>query len=104
MLEGLGGALGTDFASIMLVEDDGERLRLRASVGLSEEAQANRLVPLGDGVAGRIAETRESLIVDDIAARDPVSPPLGEGLTSAVRGPLVSDGARLGVLCAGPRP
>lgn len=103
LLEGLRGALGTDFASIMLVEDDGERLRLRASVGLSEEAQANRLVPLGDGVAGRIAETRESLIVDDIAASDPVSPLLGEGMTSVVGAPLFSDGALLGVINAGTR-
>lgn len=103
LLEGLQGALDTDFASIMLVEDDGVRLRLRASVGLSEAARANRLVPLGDGVAGKIAETRESLIVDDIAATDPVSPLLGEGMTSVVGAPLFSDGALLGVINAGTR-
>lgn len=103
VLEGVRGLLASDFASIMLTEVHAgqTRLRLRASVGLSEHARQNPMVPPGDGIAGRIAESHEPLIVDDVAAFDPDSPLIAEGVLSVVGVPLMADGKLLGVINAG---
>ncbi len=103
ILEGARGLLASDFASIMLAEVHGgqSRLRLVASVGLSEHARRNTMVPPGDGIAGRIAETHEPLIVEDVSTFDPHSPLLAEGIRSVVGVPLMAEGRLLGVINTG---
>lgn len=105
LLEGVRSLLESDFSSIMLVESSGEtaRLRLRAAVGLSDEAHQNTLVPLNDDIAGRIAARQEPLVVNDVRRHDPASPLIPEGVVSVIGVPLSTGGKFLGVINAGTR-
>src|SRR6266850_608951 len=80
--------MGAGAASIMVVE--GDRLRLRASVGLSSDAAAGRGQRVGEGVAGWVAANNQKVVlhgrVDDARftgtdpdARESVSVPLKDG-------------------------
>ena len=58
--------LGFGIVSIMLLDDDGKYLTIRASRGLDRDIQATSKVPLGEGVAGSVAEKGEPLLIRDI--------------------------------------
>ncbi|HEV2461770.1 MAG TPA: PAS domain S-box protein, partial [Ktedonobacterales bacterium] len=83
--------MGVDDVSILLLDDDGRTLILRAARGLGEEYVGRVRIPVGRGFAGRIAASREPLIVDDSSAADfEGSPPiLGERLRSGAGVPLL---------------
>lgn len=69
-------ALSCDRAAILLQE--GDHLVVRAAVGLDASAGAAERVPIGSGVAGRIAAGRRSLIVSELSEADVAdSPQLG---------------------------
>ncbi|HSS39460.1 MAG TPA: RsbRD N-terminal domain-containing protein, partial [Polyangia bacterium] len=61
--------VATDTATILL--RDGDRLRVRAAVGLVAERDAGFSLAIGEGFAGTIAATREPLMLRD-AATDPL--------------------------------
>src|SRR3954452_12844620 len=63
--------LHADTSAVLLVDDDGETLSARAAKGLEEEVERGFKLPVGQGFAGTIAETRAPLIIDDIS-RPPV--------------------------------
>lgn len=91
-------ALGSDRATLLLLEDDDE-LVLRAAAGIEEEIASTVRVPLGEGVAGRIAATQSPWIVDDLSTVEVVSSYLqGGGSLAGV--PLLFGGRLLGVLHA----
>jgi len=87
--------MGAGAASIMLVE--GDRLRLRASVGLSSDAAMAGGQRVGEGIAGWVAANGERIVlhgpVDDTRFQG-VDPDAGE----AVSVPLRAGGDVLGVL------
>lgn len=93
--------MAVDNAAILLVDAEGQELRVRAVHGLEEEVAADVRVPLGQGFAGRIAASREPLIVDDLSTFPVVSPFLREQLRSAVGVPLFAHDQVLGVLHIG---
>jgi GAF domain-containing protein/anti-sigma regulatory factor (Ser/Thr protein kinase)/PAS domain-containing protein len=90
--------LGTDRAAILLLDDEAGVLRPRAMVGLDEEASDVVRVPLGAGIAGRIAATGEPRIVDDLSETDVHSDYLKSRGGSLVGVPLTVRGRVLGVL------
>ncbi|MFL5955807.1 MAG: GAF domain-containing protein [Gaiellaceae bacterium] len=93
--------LDADTAAILLVEDDGA-LHVRATVGLEEEVQHAVAVPMGAGMAGRVAATREPALVPDLSQIELVSPVLRErGINSVVAIPLVVEDRAIGVVHAG---
>jgi signal transduction histidine kinase len=56
--------------SVTILLREGDRLRVRAALGVTEERDADFSVAIGEGFAGRIALTREPLAMRD-AAHDP---------------------------------
>ncbi|MBI3078806.1 MAG: GAF domain-containing protein [Deltaproteobacteria bacterium] len=52
--------------SIMLVEADGQTLRITASRGLEESVAAETVLRVGEGIAGWVVQQGEPLLVDDI--------------------------------------
>ena len=83
--------LGASHGSVLLVE--GEPPQLRAVCVRGNDAARDAVVPFGVGVAGRVAQTRESLLIQgDLDGERDVRP------HSAMSVPLVHRDALLGVL------
>jgi signal transduction histidine kinase/CheY-like chemotaxis protein len=59
-------AVHANIGSIMLLDQQRKTLRIAASRGLPEDVQAEAEVRLGEGVAGKVAELGDAVIVDDI--------------------------------------
>ncbi|HVW90214.1 MAG TPA: GAF domain-containing protein, partial [Gaiellaceae bacterium] len=92
--------LEADVAAILLLGEDG-RLHVRATSGL-DNAAGNLAVPLGHGLAGRVAASRRPLLVSDLAEVELASPVLRErGINSLVAIPLVVEDRAIGVAIAG---
>ncbi|HEX5893944.1 MAG TPA: GAF domain-containing protein, partial [Solirubrobacterales bacterium] len=104
LLERVVEILRVDTAAILLVEDDGRTLAARAAKGLEEEVERGFRLPIGRGFAGRIAATREPVVIDDLD-RSPVevvNPLFREkGVRSLLGIPLVIEGALIGILHVG---
>jgi signal transduction histidine kinase/CheY-like chemotaxis protein len=59
-------AVHANIGSIMLLDQERKTLRIAASRGLPDEVQAETEVRLGEGVAGKVAELGDAVIVEDI--------------------------------------
>ncbi len=97
----IGAASSVDVVSIVLRR--GDRLRVRASIGLQEEAEAGFAVKIGEGFVGGIAAAGEprALAGDQIEATV-VSPWLkARGLRALYGVPLVADREVIGVAYIG---
>jgi PAS domain S-box-containing protein len=83
--------MGVDQVGILLLDTDGRTLTLRAACGLLEAAPGYDRFTMGQGFPGRIAATRESLIVNTPSADDfdGAPPVLRERLQSAAGVPLL---------------
>jgi diguanylate cyclase (GGDEF)-like protein len=90
--------LGAVRGSLMLC--DGERrLRIQAARGLPEGVAESTAVPVGEGVAGHVADTKRPLLVEDL--HQTVFRPMGSGRyqsASFVSVPLADQRDVLGVL------
>ena len=92
--------LEADSASILLVDDG--KLHVRASVGLGEGSRGALAIPIGAGMAGRVAESRTPLLVPDTSKIDLFSPVLrDQGVNSIVAIPLIVEDRVIGVVHAG---
>ena len=69
-LELLGQALGITRGFVMLLDPEAEELRVEAGYGLDEEAARRAVYRVGEGVAGRVAETGRPVVVPQ-ASREP---------------------------------
>ncbi|HEV2459296.1 MAG TPA: HAMP domain-containing sensor histidine kinase, partial [Ktedonobacterales bacterium] len=87
-----------DNVAILLPVPDGSELTLYTVLG-PEEAVAGRVhVPMGRGVAGRIAARREMYIVDDLRKVEVANPFLPEAFRSLLGVPLLAGERLVGVL------
>ncbi len=59
-------AVHANIGSIMLLDQERKTLRIAASRGLPDEVQAETEVRLGEGIAGKVAELGDAVIVEDI--------------------------------------
>ena len=91
--------LGATEGSVMLFDEGKTTLRIAASVGLSEEAAA-QAIPVGEGVAGWVAEFREAVILrGDISdPRFKRFVPKDRSVHSAISAPLYARSEPVGVL------
>jgi len=93
-------------ARLWLVEDDGEHVALRASVGARASVEGPRRVRVGEGLVGTVVATREPLTVSDVL-NDPrtrnVEELRAEGTASAAIVPLLIGDRVLGALSVGVR-
>ena len=94
---------GASFASFWLADEGARLLRLEAA---SDDAMAAdfplRTQRFGHGLAGRVAETRLPLLLDDVFADGAVSIPewwKRHGLKTALTIPVVHDGSLVAVTC-----
>lgn len=84
-------------AAVLLRDDTGTRLRIRAARGYEPHVVASYHAPVGRGVAGTVAATGEARLVADVTAEPDYVP----GVRSAVSEmavPLLADGEVVGVL------
>jgi len=93
--------MGVDHVAIFLLEEDGRTLTARAIRGEEVGAVGLTKIRLGRGVAGRIAASREPVIVDDMFTNDMVYPWHRETLRSVVGVPLLAEGHLVGVVLVG---
>ena len=90
--------LHVDNTAILLLDESTQHLVLHVVQGPEEEVRGRVRVPLGQGIAGRIAATGEPLIVDDLSQAKPVNPFLRERLHSLMGVPLRAKDRIIGVL------
>ena len=95
-LELLGGTEG----SIMLMEEDGEHLKVVSYQGPNAERVMQGRAKVGTGIAGTVALQRRPMLIDDdrVAASLGSSPRPDRGIRSAMSVPLVRNDELLGVL------
>lgn len=98
LLERLRASLGMDGATLLLMNREGTALLERANVGTPHADQASIPVPLGKGIAGTIAASGSSLVVDDMERYEVVRPWLRSSIRTLVGAPLVYDGRVRGVV------
>jgi sigma-B regulation protein RsbU (phosphoserine phosphatase) len=52
--------------AIMLLDENGKELRMRFQIGHTPEVERMR-IPLGEGVVGQVAQTRQAILINDIS-------------------------------------
>ncbi len=94
-------ALRSDTTTILLADEDGRKLMPFASDGMEAEVGGEIQVPIGRGIAGRIALSDGPVIFADLHEMDVISPILRSRVRSLVGMPLKSGGRLIGVVHAG---
>ena len=90
--------LGADGGTILLIDEASEDLRIRAAVGVDPEQVTDVRVPVGQGIAGRIAATGKPVIVNDLSETTVVSGYLRDRGGSLIGVPLSVEGRVQGVM------
>ena len=96
--------LNADTSAILLLESDGETLAARAAKGLEEEVRRGFRLPVGVGFAGRVAATRQPVVIEDLRTSSirVVNPVIhARGVRSLLGVPLVVEGRLIGVIHVG---
>ena len=104
LLDRVTDILAADTAAVLLMEERGRTLAARAAKGLEEEVERGFQLPVGRGFAGRVAFTREPLVIEDLerSAIQPVNPLFREkGVRSLLGVPLLVEAEVIGVLHVG---
>jgi signal transduction histidine kinase len=95
-------ALHADVSSLYLLDRDGAYLTLAATNGLDRYQIGRARVPFGEGVTGRVARTRQSLVIPDVKLDSRFLWVRGidqrRFVTSMLSVPLVWNDATVGVL------
>ncbi|WP_164928957.1 acyltransferase family protein [Gloeobacter violaceus] len=95
-------ALGVETVTVLLAAAEKNALQVHASVGLEQEVAEGICIRNGRGIAGRIAASRQPLVVDDLSRMEIESPILRDrGLQHLAGVPLLSDGRVIGVFHIG---
>ena len=98
MLQNIRDVLAADNVAILLVDHTGRELTMYNVFGPEEEVARTVRVPVGKGVAGKIAATRLPLVIADLATANPVNEFLRERLKSLMGVPLMIDDRVIGVM------
>ena len=103
LLERVMAALAVDVATIYLVSDDHDLLTVRASLGLGGAVVPGVQIPVGRGLAGRVAGSGQPVVADDVSKVEVVTPGIKEHVTSLMAAPLTVEGRVIGVVQVGTR-
>jgi signal transduction histidine kinase len=94
--------LEVDTCAVLLLDEERNELVARAAVGIEEEVEAGVRIPVGRGFAGRVAEGRRAVILDDVDHADVLNPILREkGIKSMLGVPMIAGEDVIGVLHVG---
>jgi phosphoserine phosphatase RsbU/P len=102
LLERVKRVLQADTAAVLLLDERAGQLVATAASGIEEEVRQGVRIPLGAGFAGRIAASREPVIlttVDHTTVRNPLL--VDRGIRSLLGVPLLAGGNVIGVLHVG---
>src|SRR3954452_4483553 len=66
LLERVREALEVDTVAVLLLDEPTGELVARAAKGIEDEAEQGVRIPVGDGLAGRIAAARAPVVIDNI--------------------------------------
>jgi phosphoserine phosphatase RsbU/P len=86
-----------DLFAILLYSEQSQGLRIRYSIGHRPEMVRNLVIPLGQGVVGAAAESREPVMVDDVRS-DPRYLSALDAVRSELAVPMVARGKLVGIL------
>ena len=102
LVERVKNVLQADTAAVLLLDQSASQLVATAASGIEDEVRQGVRIPLGTGFAGRVAATREPVILtqaDHATARNPL---LAErGIKTMLGVPLLAGGKVIGVLYVG---
>ncbi|MET0424564.1 MAG: GAF domain-containing SpoIIE family protein phosphatase [Actinoplanes sp.] len=108
LLDRVRDLLDADTAAILLLDAHARQLVATAAKGLEDEVRQGFRVAVGRGFAGRVAQTRQPVLLTEVGPGDVVNPILLEkGVRSLLGVPIFAAGDLLGVLHVGrltPRP
>lgn len=91
-----------DTVTLLLPVENQQHLAVYATFGLEEEIIQQIRIPIGKGIAGRIAQSMQPMIIDDMSAVQVFSPILRQkGLRSLVGIPIPINEQSVGVLHIG---
>jgi phosphoserine phosphatase RsbU/P len=102
LLERVKAVFEADTAAVLLLDHSASQLIATAASGIEDEVRQGVRIPLGTGFAGRVAASREPVIltrVDHTTVRNPLL--VERGIKSLLGVPLLSAGEVIGVLHVG---
>ncbi|MBW4608825.1 MAG: GAF domain-containing protein [Hassallia sp. WJT32-NPBG1] len=102
LLQWLRDYTSVDTVTLLLPVENQQHLAVYATFGLEEEIAQQIRIPIGQGIAGRIAESMQPMIIDNMSAVEVFSPILRHsGLRSLVGIPIPITQESVGVLHVG---
>ncbi|HSC72972.1 MAG TPA: GAF domain-containing sensor histidine kinase [Gaiellaceae bacterium] len=102
LLERIRDALEADTSALLMLDSERQELVARAAKGLEEEVERGTRIPYGKGFAGRIAATRDLVMIEDVDHSYVLNPILHEkGVKSLLGAPLLVGDKVLGVVHVG---
>jgi phosphoserine phosphatase RsbU/P len=82
--------------AIMLLDENGKELRMRFQIGHTPEVERMR-IPLGEGVVGQVALTRQAILINDISKEENYIT-ANDQVRSELAVPLINKNRVIGVL------
>ena len=102
LMERIRDALEADTSALLMLDRERDELVARAAKGLEEEVERGTRIPFGKGFAGRIAATRDVVMIEDVDHSYVLNPILREkGVKSLLGAPLLVGDNVLGVVHVG---
>jgi len=102
LLTSIHDLLAVHTASVLVYDRSGDHLVATACVGLEQQARRPTRIPVGAGLAGRVAESQQAMVADRVDETTVETPLLLEnGVTALVGVPMMAGGALVGVLRVG---
>ena len=90
-------AIDYDVFAILLLNEKAQELRVRFSLGHPEDAVRKLRIKVGEGIVGRAAATRRSVLVNDVRKEPAYIPSLGT-IRSELAVPLMFKGRLIGII------
>jgi phosphoserine phosphatase RsbU/P len=102
LVERVKNVLQADTAAVLLLDQSASQLVATAASGIEDEVRQGVRIPLGTGFAGRVAATREPVILTQVNHATVRNPLLVErGIKTMLGVPLLASGKVIGVLHVG---
>jgi PAS domain S-box-containing protein len=99
LLQGLRSELRADEATVLLLDDATQELVVQLSEGIDLERDIR--VPIGEGLAGKVAASGTPVFVEDISREQVLHDRLRQSIVSLLAVPIRSEGVLIGVLHVG---
>jgi serine phosphatase RsbU (regulator of sigma subunit)/anti-sigma regulatory factor (Ser/Thr protein kinase) len=104
LLDRIVQVFGADHGAVLIRDEDGSRLELRASRGVAENLEGDLYRSIADRLAGRLASSRRPVVLERGETGGALASWLGRaGMQSLLGLPLILDRQLLGVLYVGRR-